>query len=138
MRRGGLAPFLWTNHLLSRVVGGKDGFMARGRRYSEEFKQEAVRLYRSSGVGYRKTAEDLGISAYALRKWVSDEGGSGKAPSSESEELRRLRRENRILREEREILRKTAVGSRGGCNTDRHVRVRRSVHATRTAVRFSA
>jgi len=80
--------------------------MSRGRRCSEEFRQEAVRLYRSSGVGYRKTAEGLVVSAYALRKWVSDEGGSGKVPSSESEELKHLRRENRILREEREILRK--------------------------------
>ncbi len=80
------------------------------RRYSEEFKQGAVRLYRESGLGYRKIAEDLGISAYALRQWVQQEGvGNGSAPSSESEELRRLRREVRILREEREILRKAAA-----------------------------
>lgn len=80
------------------------------RRYSEEFKQEAVRLYKASGGGYRKTAEELGISAFALRKWVSDEGGaSSKGAASESEELKRLKRENRILREERDILRKAAA-----------------------------
>ena len=42
------------------MVRGKDGLMAR--RYSEEFKQEAVRLYRESGLGYRQIAEDLGVS----------------------------------------------------------------------------
>ena len=90
------------------MVRGKDGFMAR--RYSEEFKQEAVRLYRSSGLGYRKVAEDLGVSAYALRQWVQKSAaGKGSVASSESEELKRLRREVRVLREEREILRKAAA-----------------------------
>lgn len=80
------------------------------RRYSEEFKQEAVRLYRESGLGYRQIAEDLGVSAYALRQWVQRSGvGKGSVASSESEELRRLKRENRILREERDILRKAAA-----------------------------
>jgi|SRR5690554_5646805 len=89
------------------------------RRYSEEFKQGAVRLYRESGLGYRQIAADLGISAYALRQWVQRAGeGGAVAASSESEELQRLRRENRILREEREILRKAAVGSRGERNSD--------------------
>ncbi len=40
------------------------------RRYSEEFKREAVNLYRESGGGYHKLAEELGVSAYALRQWV--------------------------------------------------------------------
>jgi len=80
------------------------------RRYSEEFKQEAVRLYRSSGLGYRKVAEDLGVSAYALRMWVQQAGADkGSVASSESEELKRLRREVKVLREEREILRKAAA-----------------------------
>ena len=80
------------------------------RRYSEEFKQEAVGLYRSSGLGYRKVAEDLGVSAYALRQWVQKSAaGKGSVASSESEELKRLRREVKILREEREILRKAAA-----------------------------
>src|SRR5690625_394349 len=90
------------------MVRGKDGRMARW--YSEEFKQEAVRLYRGSGLGYRKVAEDLGVSAYALRMWVQQAGvGKGSVASSESEELKRLRREVQILREEREILRKAAA-----------------------------
>src|SRR5690554_7077560 len=89
------------------MVRGKDGCMAR--RYSEEFKQEAVGLYRSSGLGYRKVAEDLGVSAYALRQWVLQAGGGKGSASSESEELKRLRREVKVLREEREILRKAAA-----------------------------
>lgn len=79
------------------------------RRYSEEFKQEAVRLYKESGLGYRRIAADLGCSAYSLRQWVERDAGNGGTVASESEELKRLRRENRILREEREILRKAAA-----------------------------
>lgn len=78
------------------------------RRYDEEFKQEAVRLYRSSGLGVRKVAEDLGVSAYALRQWVARDD-AGPEAISESEELKKLKRENRVLREEREILRKAAA-----------------------------
>src|SRR5690625_1968727 len=80
------------------------------RRYSEEFKQGAVRLYRESGLGYRQIAADLGISAYALRQRVQRAGeGGAVAASSESEELQRLRRENTLSREEREISRTPAA-----------------------------
>jgi len=80
------------------------------RRYSDEFKQEAVRLYQESDLSLKRLAGYLGVSAYALRQWVqaAKEAESPEA-RSESEELRRLRRENRILREEREILRKAAA-----------------------------
>jgi transposase len=80
-------------------------------RYTEEFKQEVVRLRRDSGKSYRELAEDLGVSAYSIRKWVAEAAiAGGEAVSiSEREELRKLRRENRILREEREILRKAAA-----------------------------
>ena len=78
-------------------------------RYSEEFKREAVRLYRSSGKGYRPLAEELGVSAYSLRRWAEKYSGEEAVTLTEREELRKLRRENRILREEREILRKAAA-----------------------------
>jgi transposase len=70
-----------------------------------------VRLRRDSGKSYRELAEDLGVSAYSIRKWVAEAAvAGGEAVSiSEREELRKLRRENRILREEREILRKAAA-----------------------------
>ncbi len=77
--------------------------------YSEEFKKEAAQLYRSSGKGYRPLAEELGVSAYSLRRWVERYAVEEAVSLTEREELRKLRRENRILREEREILRKAAA-----------------------------
>ena len=81
--------------------------------YPAEFREEAVRLARSSGKRTSEIAADLGISYESLRKWLKQhEVDGGNAPgvtSSERDELRRLRRENRILKEERDILRKAAA-----------------------------
>jgi transposase len=81
--------------------------------YPPEFRAEAVRLVRSGGKLIREVAEDLGVSEQTLRNWVRqgdlDDGRrSDGLTSSEQEELRRLRRENRVLRQEREILKKAA------------------------------
>jgi len=81
--------------------------------YPMDFKIEAVRLLRESGKCLKEVAEDLGVSTNALREWAKRlEAESGLRPGlkqEEREELTRLRRENKILREEREILRKAAV-----------------------------
>jgi transposase len=82
--------------------------------YPPEFRAEAVRLIRSSGKLVREIASDLGVSEQTLRNWVRqgdiDDGRrSDGLTSSEQEELRRLRRENRLLRQEREILKKAAA-----------------------------
>ena len=81
--------------------------------YSREFREEAVRLLRSSGRTVPQLAQELGCSPTSLRNWANQlEVDAGKArglSSDEREELRRLRRENRILTEEREILRKAAA-----------------------------
>jgi transposase len=82
--------------------------------YPPEFRAEAVRLVRSGGKLIREVASDLGVSEQTLRNWVRqgdlDDGRrSDGLTSSEQEELRRLRRENRVLRQEREILKKAAA-----------------------------
>ena len=82
--------------------------------YPPEFRTEAVRLIRSGGRTAEQLARDLGCSAQVIRNWVRqadlDEGRchDGLA-TAECEELARLRRENRVLREDREILRKAAA-----------------------------
>jgi transposase len=82
--------------------------------YPPEFRAEAVRLVRSGGKLIREVADDLGVSEQTLRNWVRqgdlDDGRrSDGLTSSEQEEMRRLRRENRVLRQEREILKKAAA-----------------------------
>lgn len=81
--------------------------------YAPEFRAEAVRLARTSGQPLRATAEHLGVSVEALRGWVKqgavDAGERDGLTSEEREELRRLRRENQVLRMERDILQKAAA-----------------------------
>jgi transposase len=84
-----------------------------GRRYPPEFKAEAVRLYRESHRSLREVSEELGISLEGLRHWIKqaeiDDGTREGLSSDEREELRRLRREVKTLRMEKEILKKAAA-----------------------------
>lgn len=82
--------------------------------YPPEFRAEAIRLARGSGKSHRQIADDLGMTGETPRLWLKradlDEGTrSDGLTSDEQEELRRLRREVRLLREEREILKKAAA-----------------------------
>ena len=94
----------------------------RGRLYSPEFKEEAIRLVQASEERYpvAKIARDLDVSTETLRKWVNraqiDAGERDGLTTEQTEELRRLRKEVKVLKEEREILKKAAVGSTGERN----------------------
>lgn len=85
----------------------------RGSSYPPEFKAEAVRLYRSTDKSLDEVASDLGISRESLRRWAQqqdiDEGKREGLTTPERDELKKLRRENRVLKEEREILKKAAA-----------------------------
>ena len=81
--------------------------------YTKEFKQQAVNLFETSGKSKTQIARDLGVSDSALSKWCKEfaehgeEAFPGKGHQAASEEeIKHLRRENDILRQEREILKK--------------------------------
>ena len=83
-------------------------------RYAVEFKAEAVRLSRTSGRSVKEIAADLGCSFDSLKAWIkqadiNDGIRKDGFKTEELEENRKLRRELRIVREERDILKK-AVG----------------------------
>ncbi len=85
-------------------------------RHSEDFKREAVKLALSSNLPRQAVAEDLGIGKSTLGKWITEHRQAqqgAEEPSGGSDdlhqELARLRRENRILREERELLKKATA-----------------------------
>lgn len=81
--------------------------------YSLEFRLEAVRLLRSSNRTIPQLAKELGCSPQSLRNWSRqldvDDGDPDGLNTAERDELRRLRRELRIVTEEREILKKAAA-----------------------------
>ena len=83
--------------------------------YLPQFRAEAVELARTSSKSIPQLARDLGISDQALRDWLKQadsdagRGQPGDLTTDERAELRRLRRENQVLRQEREILKKAAA-----------------------------
>src|ERR1700679_1280308 len=86
------------------------------RRFSREFKVEAVKLIRERGVSAAQAARDLDVHENVLRKWVKEFGsdpvqafpGHGQM-KPEQREIERLRREVNKLKAERDILKKAAV-----------------------------
>ena len=86
------------------------------RQYTDEFKQEAVRLVTEHGYGVTEAARNLGINAKMLGRWKRQAewqtngsiGGNGHL-TAEHEELLQLRKEVKRLRMEREILKKATL-----------------------------
>ena len=82
------------------------------QRYGTEFRREAVRLALTSGLSRKQVASDLGIGFSTLSKWISQNRHNDlmSGPHEDQEkEIARLIKENRILREERDILKKATV-----------------------------
>jgi len=85
------------------------------RRFTEEFKADAVKLVRAGGRSIGQVAADLDLTETSLREWVrraeieDGQGPPGALTQAESEELSRLRRENRRLQMERDILKRATV-----------------------------
>ena len=97
--------------------------------YPTEYKTELVRLVREEGRSSRELAREFEPSAQSIMNWVVqaeiDDGKRGGVTSDEKAELRRLRAENRELRMEKDLLKRSSLGlnrsvqhhadERGGC-----------------------
>ena len=84
------------------------------RRFTSEFKTEAVRLLEESGRPLQAIAEELEVHANQLRTWRNEHLAAGSAEAlarqkAEAAELARLRRENKRLEQENEILKRAAA-----------------------------
>ena len=79
---------------------------------TDEFRQDAVRIALTSGLTRKEVADDLGVGMSTLNKWITahrDTDLVSKEDLSLAQENDRLGRENRILKEEREVLKKATV-----------------------------
>jgi transposase len=87
--------------------------MGRMSKWSPEFREESVRLYRESGEAIAVVARRLGMSSETLRRWVRDAevacGERAGVTVAEHAEIRDLRRQVRRLEEEKLILQKAAA-----------------------------
>ena len=91
--------------------------MGNGRRprrsFSDEYKAEVIELCRTSGKSIAQVCRDLGLGETAVRRWIAQaEIDAGRRPgltTDEHAELVALRKEVRVLREERDILKRATV-----------------------------
>jgi transposase len=90
-----------------------------GKRYTEEFKIEAVKQITDRGYKISEVADGLGVTPKSLHDWIKKYGNAGsqhQTITSQQEELRRLKAELRRVTEERNTLKGAAVGSTCQCN----------------------
>jgi transposase len=91
------------------------GTPRKRRSFTPEYKAEVVRLAQTTGKNPHQLASELDLTATSVRAWIKqakvDAGHApnGELTTTEREELSRLRRENRVLQMEREILKKAAA-----------------------------
>ena len=88
---------------------------AKRRKYTEEFKTEAVELVHESGRPVAQVARELGISDNILYRWVSEErdarvlGSTRQAVRAEAQDLTRVKRELERVTKKRDFLRRAAA-----------------------------
>lgn len=81
------------------------------RNYTEDFKRDAVALVTEQGYKVSEAARSLGIGDNLIRRWMrefEEEASGTRLSTDEREELKRLRKEVRLLRMEKEILKKAS------------------------------
>ncbi len=97
------------------VQNGDHGAEEEGPRpsFSDEYKAEVVDVCRTSDKSITEVAQDLGLTVSAVRRWVAQaDVEAGRRPgmtTDEHEELVALRKENRVLREECDILKRATA-----------------------------
>jgi len=82
------------------------------RKYTEDFKRDAVTLVTEQGYKVSEAARSLGIGGDLIRRWKREfetEASGDRLSTDEREELKRLRKENRMLRMEKDILKKASA-----------------------------
>lgn len=82
------------------------------RKYTQEFKQDAVKLVTEQGYAVSQVARSLGINPNLIYRWkglIEAQDGESALNKSEREELKHLRAENKRLRMEGEILKKASI-----------------------------
>ena len=98
---------------MGKQAEGNGARRRKRRAFTPEFKAEVVALVRQGERSLPAICRELDLGETAVRSWVAqaavDAGERDGLTTEEREELRRLRRENRILREERDILKRAAT-----------------------------
>ena len=83
-----------------------------GTKRTTEFRQEAVRVALTSGLTRKQVAADFGVGFSTLCNWIQQDRKNPEKPLAQTDlerEIAELRKENRLLREERDILKKATV-----------------------------
>jgi transposase len=97
--------------IMMETMGSKRA--RRRRSFTKAFKAEVVELVRQPGNTVSSVARDLDLTETAVRAWVKqadvDDGRRDGLTTAERDELARLRKENRVLREERDILKRATA-----------------------------
>jgi transposase len=95
------------------IMGNAEEQRRARRSFTDDYKREVVELYRTSDKTIAQIARDLDLSETALRRWVAqaevDAGHREGLTTAERAELAQLRKEVRVLREERDILKRATA-----------------------------